>query len=42
MGHKLPEQQGAYINKSVESWRQIYKEQAEPHLTPPQYKGTII
>ena len=42
MGHALPEQQGAYINKSIESWRQTYKEQAEPHLTPPQYKDTII
>ncbi|MGB9740858.1 MAG: tyrosine-type recombinase/integrase, partial [Candidatus Bathyarchaeales archaeon] len=30
MGHKLPEQQSAYINKSIESWRQTYKEQAEP------------
>jgi len=30
MGHALPEQQGAYINKSIESWRQTYKEQAEP------------
>jgi integrase len=38
MGHKLPEQQGAYINKSIESWRQTYKEHAEPWLTPPQYK----
>lgn len=30
MGHALPEQQGAYINKSREGWRQTYKEQAEP------------
>lgn len=37
MGHKTPEQQGAYINKSIESWRQTYRQQAEPHLTPPQY-----
>jgi hypothetical protein len=22
-----PEQQGAYVNKSIESWRQTYKEQ---------------
>ncbi|MCL6578679.1 MAG: site-specific integrase [Candidatus Bathyarchaeota archaeon] len=36
MGHKLPEQQGAYINKSREGWRQTYEEQAEPWLTPPQ------
>ena len=42
MGHKLPEQQGAYINKSIESWRQTYKEQAEPWLTPPQYKEDSI
>jgi integrase len=42
MGHALPEQQGAYINKSVESWRQTYKEQAEPWLTPPQYKNSVI
>jgi integrase len=42
MGHALPEQQGAYINKSIESWRQTYKEQAEPWLTPPQNKDTII
>jgi integrase len=41
MGHALPEQQGAYINKSIESWRQTYKEQAEPWLTPPQYKNSI-
>ncbi|MGC8896545.1 MAG: tyrosine-type recombinase/integrase [Candidatus Bathyarchaeia archaeon] len=38
MGHKLPEQQKAYIIKSKESWRQTCKEQAEPWLTPPQYK----
>ena len=41
MGHALPEQQGAYINKSIESWRQTYKEQAEPWLTPPKYKNSI-
>ncbi len=41
MGHKLPEQQGAYINKSIESWRQTYKEQAEPWLTPPQHKNSV-
>jgi len=41
MGHKLPEQQSAYINKSRESWRQTYREQAEPWLTPPQYKNSI-
>ena len=35
MGHAMPEQQSAYINKSRESWRQTYKEQAEPWLTPP-------
>ena len=42
MGHKIPEQLRAYINKSRESWHQTYKEQAEPHLTPPQYKNSII
>ena len=42
MGHKIPEQLHAYINKSRESWRQTYRQQAEPHLTPPQNKGTII
>jgi len=42
MGHALPEQQGAYINKSREGWRQTYSEQAEPWLTPPQYKNLII
>jgi len=41
MGHALPEQQGAYINKSIESWRQTYSEQAEPHLTPPQCKNSV-
>jgi len=35
MGHKLPEQQKVYISKSREGWRQTYKEQAEPWLTPP-------
>jgi len=38
MGHALPEQQSAYINKSRESWRQTYREQAELWLTPPQFK----
>ena len=42
MGHKIPEQLSAYINKSRESWRQTYKEQAEPHLTPPQYKSLTL
>jgi integrase len=37
MGHALPEQQSAYINKSIESWRQTYRQQAEQWLTPPQY-----
>jgi len=41
MGHALPEQQGAYINKSREGWRQTYKEQAEPWLTTPQYKNSV-
>ena len=38
MGHKVPEQQRVYISKSREGWRQTYREQAEPHLTLPQYK----
>jgi len=42
MGHKIPEQLSAYINKSRESWHPTYKEQAEPHLTPPQYKNSVI
>lgn len=41
IGHKLPEQLRAYINKSRESWRQTYHEQAEPYLTPPQYKNSV-
>jgi integrase len=39
MGHALPEQQGAYINKSIESWRQTYRQQAEQWLTPPQFSS---
>ena len=42
MGHKIPEQIRAYINKSRENWSQTYRQQAEPHLTPPQYKNSII
>jgi integrase len=42
MGHKIPEQLRAYINKSREGWRQTYRQQAEPHLTPPQYKNSVI
>jgi len=42
MGHKTPEQQSAYINKSRESWRQTYLEQAEPWLTPPQFKNILF
>lgn len=34
MGHKVPEQQRVYISKSREGWRQTYREQAEPWLTP--------
>jgi len=41
MGHKLPAQLSAYINKSRESWRQTYHQQAKPWLTPPQYKNSI-
>ena len=39
MGRKIPKQLSTYVNKSRESLRQTYKEQAEPHLTPPQYKS---
>jgi integrase len=42
VGHKIPEQLRAYINKSRESWRQTYRQQAEPHLTPPQNKNRLI
>ena len=42
MGHKIPEQLRAYINKSRESWRQTYRQQAELHLTPPQNKNSLI
>jgi len=42
MGHKIPEQLRAYINKSRESWRQTYHEQAEPHLTPPKHENDVI
>ena len=34
MGHKVPEQKGVYISKSREGWRETYKTQAEPWLTP--------
>jgi integrase/recombinase XerD len=34
MGHQVPEQQRVYISKSQEGWRQTYREQAEPWLTP--------
>ncbi|MEM3581472.1 MAG: site-specific integrase [Candidatus Bathyarchaeia archaeon] len=40
MGHAIPEQQKAYMIKSIESWRQTYRQQAEPWLTPPQYKNS--
>ncbi|MEM3153248.1 MAG: site-specific integrase [Candidatus Bathyarchaeia archaeon] len=42
MGHSIPEQQKAYIVKSRESWRQTYKEQAEPWLTPSQHEENSI
>lgn len=35
MGHRLPEQLRAYINKSREGWRETYRTLAEPWLTPP-------
>jgi len=34
MGHKVPEQQRVYVSKSREGWRETYKTQAEPWLTP--------
>jgi integrase/recombinase XerD len=34
MGHRVPEQQRVYVSKSREGWRQTYREQAEPWLTP--------
>jgi len=34
MGHKLPEQNRVYNQKDLEGWRQTYREQAEPFLTP--------
>jgi len=39
MGHKVPEQQRVYVSKSRDGWRQTYKEQVEPWLTPP--KGEL-
>jgi integrase len=34
MGHKVPEQQIVYVSKSREGWRETYRTQAEPWLTP--------
>jgi integrase len=34
MGHKVPEQQIVYVSKSREGWRETYRVQAEPWLTP--------
>ena len=34
MGHRVAEQQRVYVSKSREGWRQTYREQAEPWLTP--------
>jgi len=34
MGHKVPEQQIVYVSKSREGWRETYRIQAEPWLTP--------
>jgi len=34
MGHRVPEQQRVYVSKSREGWRETYKTQAEPWLTP--------
>ncbi|MEM3875256.1 MAG: tyrosine-type recombinase/integrase [Candidatus Bathyarchaeia archaeon] len=41
LGHKLPEQQLAYISKSRESWRETYRTLAEPWLTPPNFKTAL-
>jgi len=34
MGHRVPEQQIVYVSKSREGWRETYRTQAEPWLTP--------
>jgi len=34
MGHRVAEQQRVYVSKSREGWRETYKTQAEPILTP--------
>ena len=34
MGHKVPEQQIVYVSKSRGGWRETYRTQAEPWLTP--------
>jgi len=34
MGHKVAEQQRVYVSKSREGWRETYRTQAEPWLTP--------
>ena len=41
MGHKLPEHNAVYISKSKEGWRKTYKEQAEPWLTPPNFRKEV-
>jgi integrase len=38
MGHSVPEQQIVYVSKSREGWRETYRTQAEPWLTPPQFR----
>lgn len=38
MGHHLPEHNAVYISKSREGWRQTYREQAEPWLTPSSFQ----
>jgi len=37
MGHKIPEQQIVYVSKSREGWRETYRTQAKPWLTPSQF-----
>lgn len=38
MGHKLPEQEATYVSKSREGWRETYRKNAEPWLTPKNWK----
>ena len=38
MGHQVAEQQKVYVSKSRDGWRKTYFEQAEPWLTPKNWK----